>query len=113
MIYVPEQVEDVTASGTIQFKEPSSPHDKDDTALIVAPQENQDAVPVALPLGHDSAPTSTRDNMHADNMDSAAPVTLVLNNCDAAVVMTLQDKCDAGFIVGSNLELSGELLYLD
>jgi len=110
MIYVPGQVEDVIASDTIQFKEPSSPHDKDDTALIVAPQENQDAVPVASPIEHDSAPTSTQDSMNADNMDSA--VTMVLDNCNAAAVMALEDKCDAGLTVGSNVELSGELLLL-
>jgi len=110
VICVLEQVEDVIASDTIQFKEPSSPQDKNDTAVIVAPRENQDVVPVASE--HDSPPTSTQDNMNADNMDSAAPITMVLDNCDAAAVVTLHDKCDSGLTVGSNLEHSGELLLL-
>lgn len=76
----------------------SSPHDKHGPWLIAAPEEKQDAEPIEEKC--DLTSTSIKGKL-----DAAANI-IVDDSRDAAAVITLQDKCDAGCTIGSNLELS-------
>ncbi|XP_020276813.1 uncharacterized protein LOC109851190 isoform X2 [Asparagus officinalis] len=94
------------SQGTQEEAPDATMRDAQGAASITVPREDLDAALIAMSQDdkheHDLAQTITVQEDH-----DLAPISMVQDNHDVVAGSgTLEDKCDAGFTIGSNLDLS-------